>query len=49
MKAACKLHAKTLSLQCKTKEAEENLDGKHILADGRRLREGENLCKFDLL
>lgn len=48
MKAPCKLHAKALSLQCKTKEAEENLDSKHILADGRRLREGENLGKFDL-
>lgn len=48
MKAPCKLHAKALSLQCKTKEAEENLDSKHILADGRHLREGENLCKFDL-
>lgn len=48
MKAPCKLHAKALSLQCKTKEAEENLDSKHILADRRHLREGENLGKFDL-
>lgn len=48
MKAPGKLHAKSLSLQCKIKEAEENLDSKHILADGRRLREGKNLCKFDL-
>lgn len=48
MKTPCKLHAKAVSLQCKTKEAEENLDGKHVLADGRRLREGENLYKFDL-
>lgn len=48
MKEQCKLHAKPLSLQCKTKEAEEILDSRHVFDDGRHLREGENLCKFDL-